>query len=179
MPLRRRPVGVVSDGLAVDSDGPAVDEHSALSSPAVPRARGGKPPAYVLDDQIGFILRLAYQKHAVLFLEYLGDDVTPTQWAAIAKLHELGSCSQNLLGRLTAMDAATVKGVVDRLMKRGYIESSPSPTDRRRVLITLTARGRKTYERGVERARRVSAATLARLKARDQAVLLRLLKELV
>jgi DNA-binding MarR family transcriptional regulator len=177
MPLRRRPVGVVSDGLAVDSDGSAVDEHSALPSPAV--ARGGKSPAYILDDQIGFILRLAYQKHAVLFLEYLGDDVTPTQWAAIAKLHELGSCSQNLLGRLTAMDAATVKGVVDRLMKRGFIESSPSPTDRRRVLITLTARGRKTYERGVERARRVSAATLAHLKARDQAVLLRLLKKLV
>ena len=104
MPLRRRPVGVVSDGLAVDSDGPAVDEHSALSSPAAPRARGGKPPAYILDDQIGFILRLAYQKHAVLFLEYLGDDFTPTQWAALAKLRECGPCSQNHLGRLTAMD---------------------------------------------------------------------------
>jgi MarR family transcriptional regulator, lower aerobic nicotinate degradation pathway regulator len=178
MAPRRRPSGVVSINLAADSDGPAVDEHSTLLSPVASRARSGKTSAYVLEDQIGFILRLAYQKHAVLFLEYLGDDFTPTQWAAIAKLHEVGTCSQNLLGRLTAMDAATIKGVVDRLMKRGYIESGPSPTDRRRVLITLTAQGRKTYERGVERARRVSVATLARLKARDRAVLLRLLKEL-
>ena len=67
----------------------------------------------------------------------------------VAKLSEVGGCSQNFLGRLTAMDAATIKGVVDRLMKRGYIESTPSATDRRRVLITLTAAGKKAYERGV------------------------------
>jgi MarR family transcriptional regulator, lower aerobic nicotinate degradation pathway regulator len=179
MALRRRPAGVLSERLAVDGDGPAVSDHSILPSPAKPPIRGGKSPSYVLDDQVGFILRLAYQKHAVLFLEHLGDDVTPTQWAAIARLHEVGSCSQNLLGRLTAMDAATIKGVADRLTKRGYIEASPSPTDRRRVLIRLTPAGRKIYERKVERARRVTAATLARLSARDRAVLLRLLRELI
>jgi MarR family transcriptional regulator, lower aerobic nicotinate degradation pathway regulator len=156
-----------------------VKKHSILPSPVKPRVSGGKSPAYVLDDQIGFILRLAYQKHAVLFVEHLGDDMTPTQWAAIARLHQIGGCSQNQLGRLTAMDAATIKGVVDRLMKRGYIESRPSPTDRRRVVITLTAEGRKIYEGRVRQARRVSAATLARLGARERAVLMRLLKELI
>ena len=162
-----------------DGDGPPLKKHSTLPRQAKSRAGGGKPPAYVLDDQIGFILRLAYQKHAVLFLEHLGDDMTPTQWAAIAKLHQIGGCSQNQLGRLTAMDAATIKGVADRLMKRGYIESSPSATDRRRVLITLTAEGRKIYEGRVRQAHKVSAATLARLSAGDRAVLLRLLKELI
>jgi MarR family transcriptional regulator, lower aerobic nicotinate degradation pathway regulator len=138
----------------------------------------GKTPAYVLDDQIGFILRQAYQKHALLFVECFGEDFTPTQWAAVSKLSEIGGCSQNLLGRLTAMDAATIKGVVDRLMKRGYIESTPSATDRRRVLITLTAAGKKAYERGVGAALRVSSDTLLRLKPRDRTVLLRLLKQL-
>ncbi|HZT19267.1 MAG TPA: MarR family transcriptional regulator [Dongiaceae bacterium] len=135
-------------------------------------------PDYILDDQIGFILRQAYQKHAVLFLERFGDELTPTQWAAIAKLNEVGACSQNLLGRLTAMDAATIKGVVDRLTRRGLIAASPSPTDRRRVLITLTPAGRKAYERGVALAHKVSFDTLARLKPRDRTVLLRLLKQL-
>ena len=135
-------------------------------------------PAYILDEQIGFILRQAYQKHALLFAECFGDDFTPTQWAAIAKLAEVGDCSQNLLGRLTAMDAATIKGVVDRLTKRGFIASSPSPTDRRRVLITLTAAGRKAFERCVGQARQVSTDTMARLKPRDRAALLRLLKQL-
>ena len=170
---------MVSEGPATDGDGPAVKKHAILRSPVKSRASADKSPVYVLDDQIGFILRLAYQKHAGLFLEHLGDDVTPTQWAAIARLHEIGGCSQNQLGRLTAMDAATIKGVADRLMKRGYIESSPSPTDRRRVLITLTAEGRKVYEGRVRQAHRVSAATLARLGARDRGQLLRLLKELI
>jgi MarR family transcriptional regulator, lower aerobic nicotinate degradation pathway regulator len=158
----------------------AVDEHPILPPTTTRRPNRGKPvlPPYVLDDQIGFILRQAYQKHALLFLEYFGDDFTPTQWAAIAKLSEVGDCSQNLLGRLTAMDAATIKGVVDRLTKRGYIASSPSLTDRRRVLITLTAAGRKAYERCVGLALRVSTETMARLKPRDRAALLRLLKQL-
>jgi DNA-binding MarR family transcriptional regulator len=126
----------------------------------------------------GVYLRQAYQKNSLLFVGYFGDDLTPTQWAAIARLGEVGGCSQNLLGRLTAMDAATIKGVVDRLTRRGFIASTPSSTDRRRVLITLTAAGKRVYEQGVGRALRVSVDTLARLKPRERAVLLRLLKQL-
>jgi MarR family transcriptional regulator, lower aerobic nicotinate degradation pathway regulator len=150
----------------------------ALSSPPADRSSRAKPPAYVLDDQIGFVLRQAYQKNSLLFAGYFGADLTPTQWAAIAKLSETGGCSQNLLGRLTAMDGATIKGVVDRLTKRGLIESHPSSTDRRRVLITLTATGKKAYDQGVARALGVSGDTLAQLKPRERAVLLRLLKQL-
>ena len=76
------------------------------------------------------------------------------------------------------MDAATIKGVVDRLTKRGYVESTPSSTDRRRVLIALTAAGRKAYEGGVARALRVSSETLRALKPRERMLLLRLLKQL-
>ena len=106
------------------------------------------------------------------------DPVEAVAFGAIAKLGEAGGCSQNLLGRMTAMDAATIKGVVDRLTKRGYVESSPSPTDRRRVLIALTAAGRKAYEGGVARALRVSSETLRALKPRERMLLLRLLKQL-
>jgi len=142
------------------------------------RAIRGRRAAYVLDDQIGFMLRQAYQRNSVLFGELFADELTPTQWAAIAKLSQVGGCSQNHLGRLIAMDAATVKGVVDRLMKRGLVESAPSATDRRRLLLTLTAAGRKTIEQGVARAFEVSVKTLAPLKASEQAVLLRLLKRI-
>ena len=40
-------------------------------------------------------------------------------WAVLAKLTETGPCAQNVLGRLTAMDVATIKGVIDRLTARG------------------------------------------------------------
>ncbi len=155
-----------------------MNKHPASSSPSVARSGRGRQPAYVLDDQIGFILRQAYQRNSLLFAKHFGGDFTPTQWAAIAKLGEVGGCSQNYLGRLTAMDAATFKGVVDRLTRRGLIESTPSSTDRRRVLITLTAAGKKAYEQGVGRAISVSDETLRRLRPRERTSLLRLLKQM-
>jgi MarR family transcriptional regulator, lower aerobic nicotinate degradation pathway regulator len=82
--------------------------------------RSVKPsrPGYILDEQIGFILRQVWQRHATIFAKEIGINLTPTQWAALAKLTETGPCSQNQLGRLTAMDVATIKGVIDRLTAR-------------------------------------------------------------
>src|SRR5262245_432885 len=82
-------------------------------------------PAYVLDEQVGFILRQVWQRHTAIFARDIGTNLTPTQWAALSKLAETGPCSQNQLGRLTAMDVATIKGVIDRLTARGLTETSP------------------------------------------------------
>src|SRR4029453_12934721 len=104
---------------------------------------GRKPEndAYVLDSQVGFILRQVRQRHAVIFDELIGEGVTPTQWAALAKLQEIGPTSQNLLGRLTSMDAATIKGVVLRLGKRHLVETGPDPGDARRLTGRLAGGG--------------------------------------
>ena len=83
------------------------------------------PNDYRLEDQIGFKLRLANQKHLEVFSRLM-PDVTPTQFAVLAKLNETGSISQNHLGRLVGMDAATTKGVVDRLKKKGFLVSAQS-----------------------------------------------------
>ena len=70
------------------------------------RVKPGTDP-YILERQVGFILRQVSQRHTSIFAAKIGDDLTPTQWATLAKLLERGPCSQNLLGRQTAMDAAT------------------------------------------------------------------------
>jgi hypothetical protein len=101
---------------------------------------------YILDAQIGFVLRQAHQRHATIFASRMIEDLTPTQWAALAKLKEIGPSSQNLLGRLTAMDAATIKGVIDRLTKRGFTRTKPDPVCSSRspsgAPRSMTARGR-------------------------------------
>ena len=61
---------------------------------------------YVLDDQIGYILRRVTQRHLAIFAQAI-PDVTTTQFAVLMRLAELGPQSQNALGRETAMDAAT------------------------------------------------------------------------
>lgn len=138
-----------------------------------------RAPSYILDDQIGFILRQVSQRHAAIFAAGIGEqDLTATQWAVLAKLLERGPCSQNRLGRRTAMDAATIKGVVDRLGKRGLIETRPDPEDGRRLEVALTPAGQVLAERMVPNALRITEETLAPLDEAERATLIALLRRL-
>ena len=95
---------------------------------------------YRLQEQVGFILRKAHQRHVSIFAAHIAD-LTPPQFAALAKLRDVGETSQNQLGTLIAMDAATVKGVIDRLKARGLVDLTKHEVDKRRLLVNLTAGG--------------------------------------
>lgn len=135
----------------------------------------GKP--YILDDQVGFLLRRVTQRHLAIFSDAI-PDVTTTQFAALAKLCQLGPLSQNHLGRMTAMDAATIKGVVDRLRKQGLVETTGDPDDRRRLTVSLTAAGQAQFDKARDAALAISDATLAPLSDVEQATFLALLRKL-
>jgi MarR family transcriptional regulator, lower aerobic nicotinate degradation pathway regulator len=135
-------------------------------------------PSYILDDQIGFILRQVWQRHAAIFAREIGINLTPTQWAALSKLMETGACSQNQLGRLTAMDVATIKGVIDRLTARGLTETSADPEDGRRLLVSLTRAGQQMAEKAAPNALAITRETLAPLDAKEREVLMGLLEKL-
>jgi DNA-binding MarR family transcriptional regulator len=133
---------------------------------------------YVLDDQVGFLLRQAQQRHTNIFAALMIEELTPTQWAVLAKLHECGPCSQNLLGRQTAMDAATIKGVIDRLTKRGVTATTADPADGRRLLVASTPEGEAIYARGKPMAERITAATLEPLSAAERVSFVAVLRRL-
>lgn len=129
---------------------------------------------YRLQEQIGFVLRKAHQRHVAIFAGKIAD-LTPPQFATLAKLADVGETSQNQLGSLVAMDAATVKGVIDRLKARGLVELTRHDVDKRRLLVSLTQEGRETVERLVPLAQQITAETLAPLSNKEAATLLKLL----
>jgi DNA-binding MarR family transcriptional regulator len=133
---------------------------------------------YLLDEQVGYLLRRANQRHIALFAAVI-PEVTTTQLAALARLAECGPMSQNALGRATAMDAATIKGVVGRLAGRGLVARSPSESDRRRLVVALTAEGRALFEAIRGRGRAATRQTLAPLTREEEAQFLALLRRLV
>ncbi len=133
--------------------------------------------SYHLQNQVGFILRKAHQRHVAIFAAHIAD-LTPPQFAALAKLYDIGETSQNQLGTMIAMDAATVKGVIDRLKARGLVELSKHEVDKRRLLVNLTAEGREAIERLIPLARAITEETLAPLTAKETATFLRLLAKL-
>src|SRR5262249_58015488 len=89
------------------------------ASPASARKR------YVLNDQVGFLLRVAMQRHTAIFTARMIEELTQTQFAALAKLLEAGPCSQNHLRRLIYLDAPTLKGVGARLRPPGPPATAP------------------------------------------------------
>ena len=135
-------------------------------------------PAYVLEEQIGFILRQVWQRHASIFAREFGINLTSAQWAALSKLTETGPCSQNHLGRLTAMDVATIKGVIDRLTARGLTETSADPQDGRRLLVSLTRAGQQMVEKMAPNALAITRETLAPLDAKERETLVALLSRM-
>ena len=68
------------------------------------------------------------------------------------------------------MDAATIKGVIDRLKARGFVEVGKHEVDKRRLMVGLTdarARGDRTPDPAGRR--RITAETLAPLSPREAA----------
>jgi DNA-binding MarR family transcriptional regulator len=143
-------------------------------------ATGGRADArsYRVDQQIGFFLRQANQRHVAIFSARMGDRLTTTQWAALSKLREIQPSSQNQLGRETAMDVATIKGVVDRLVKRGLMEAAPDPKDGRRLVLSLTEEGLEAIDRNLDTAGTVTEETLSPLTSGERMMLIELLKKI-
>ena len=132
-----------------------------------------------MEDQVGFLMRVAMQRHTSIFTSRMVGGLTQTQWAALAKLVEVGTCSQNHLGRLIYLDAATIKGVVDRLRIRKLVTVQDNPKDRRRSMIALTRAGRRVAEEAVAVAHLITAETLVPLKQAEQRQVVRLLQKLI
>lgn len=134
---------------------------------------------YVLEDQVGFLLRRATQRNTSIFSRKMEEfGLTPRQFALLVKIRDEGQVSQNRAGRLTFMDRATVQGVVRRLTERGLIESHPDQKDRRRNLLRLSAEGQKLIALAIQRGLEVSKENLDGLSAQEVRTLVALLRRI-
>jgi DNA-binding MarR family transcriptional regulator len=145
---------------------------------ALGRDEAAKSAHYQLDDQAGFLMRIAMQRHTAIFMSRMIEGLTQPQFAALAKLLEVGPCSQNQLGRLIYLDGATIKGVIDRLTARRFVTTERDPDDKRRRAIALSETGRRVAEDAVAVAAGITAATLAPLTPEEQRAAVRLLRKL-
>jgi DNA-binding MarR family transcriptional regulator len=151
--------------------------NSHISQVNSQQARDKDSQSYELDEQIGYLLRLANQRHLEIFSDHM-PTLTPTQFSVLARLYEVGQLSQNKLGRQVGMDAATTNGVVDRLTRKGLVKSKTDTTDKRRLCISLTAKGVKTTEDALPVAQNITRETVQKLSTSESSRLVNLLKKL-
>ncbi|MFT7594928.1 MAG: DNA-binding MarR family transcriptional regulator [Paracoccaceae bacterium] len=134
--------------------------------------------SYNLDDQVGYLLRLASQRHAAIFQSHTREGLTPTQFSALIRISEQGQCSQNHLGRLAAMDVATIKGVVDRLRQKGLTVTEADPNDKRRMLISLSPEGAALVKEMHKVGHAITAETLSPLTTAEKRSMARMLRKM-
>ncbi|MEV3970430.1 MarR family transcriptional regulator [Streptomyces sp. NPDC050698] len=74
-------------------------------------------------------------------------DARKWHYAVLASLEEYGPASQAELSRRSGIFRSDMVGVLNELAERDLVERTPDPDDRRRNVITVSARGRRHLRR--------------------------------
>jgi MarR family transcriptional regulator, lower aerobic nicotinate degradation pathway regulator len=69
-------------------------------------------------------------------------NVRPAQYGALMALGEAGRLGQQRLAKLIAVDPRNAVPIVDALAEQGLVSREVDPSDRRRRVLDLSARGR-------------------------------------
>ncbi|SOE94377.1 transcriptional regulator, MarR family [Burkholderia sp. D7] len=132
---------------------------------------------YHFSAQIGHLLRRAYQRHVAIFQAAIPDsDLTAAQFVTLCAVKEQQSCSLNDIVKATAIDQATIRGVVERLKARSLIEVLPDPLDGRKLLVRTTPEGLALIDQTVPFARQVSEQTYGGLNPAERVAIVYLLR---
>lgn len=113
---------------------------------------------------------------------FTAHQIEPWEFDVLAALRRAGRPYQLSPGRLlteTMVTSGTMTNRVDRLAARGFVERTPSPTDRRGVLVGLTAAGRKAVDGAFEALLDRERALLGELSHGEQEDLAGLLRRLM
>ncbi len=69
--------------------------------------------------------------------------VTQTQFLMLTAIRAYGRCTMGILARNLHIRMPTATGIVDRLVRRGYVRRLPTSEDRRQVAVDLTPSGQQ------------------------------------
>ena len=76
---------------------------------------------------------------------------TDMEFTFTAILDKVGKTGKTDLIRMMAYDKSSGMSVINRLMKKGFVEEFPNPEDKRGKLIRLTDKGRAAAQEGYEK----------------------------
>lgn len=140
---------------------------------------GGRIDYGRLPDYLGFNLRRAQAALFVDFARLTADlDLTPGQFSLLVLLAANPGISQSGLSRAFGLDKSTVSPSIDRLEKRGLVERTRTPNDRRFYALRLTRAGSELLERATERVERQESVMARALTADERRAMIDMLRRI-
>ncbi|MDQ1374155.1 MAG: hypothetical protein QOJ09_1493 [Actinomycetota bacterium] len=134
-------------------------------------------PGEVLAGSIGFLISKLGVTTAHAFAETLAPlGIDPRHFGILRIIAMSDGPSQQRLGEALAVPASRMVALIDDVEERGLVERRRNPNDRRAHAIHLTAKGRKLYDRAVEKAGAFEEKLFAGLSEAERTQLLELLR---
>jgi len=134
---------------------------------------------YDFSEQVGHLLRRAYQRHTALFQQTIPDtQLTAAQFVVLCAVRDCGACSLSHIVKQTAIDQATIRGVIDRLKVRKLVAVRHDELDRRKVLVSLTETGLHLVETMVPFAFEITEKTFEGFNPAERMALVYLLNKM-
>lgn len=134
---------------------------------------------YDFTKQIGFLLRRAYQRHTAIFRQTVPESqLTAAQFVVMLTVRDRGPCEIPGIVQQTAIDEASLRGIVERLKWRKLLNAEHEPGDARRMVVSLTPAGQEMLEQTVPFAQEITEQTYGDLSAQERATLVALLHKM-
>lgn len=141
-------------------------------------ARGDKV-AEDLYDQPGHLLRRAHQIAGAIFVQHIGKEVTPIQYAVLRMVHEKPRIDQVGLARSIALDTSTAAAVAARLEEKGLLQRTVAENNRRQLQLLLTKEGEQVLQQLVSDVHFMREQLLSALEPDEREQFMALLRKFV
>lgn len=147
------------------------------SKPNFAAAPASEP--YQVTQQVGHLLRRAYQRHVAIFQQAIPDSqLTTPQFVTLCAVRDAGACSLNEIVAVTSIDQATARGVVERLASRSLLAIAEDAKDKRKLSISLSAEGQRFLDQIIAVAEKISQQTFGKLNQAECVALVYLLDKM-
>ncbi len=99
---------------------------------------------YILEKSIK-----SYRQFAQRNLNEINDDITIDQWLVLKTIYDNPDITQREIAERVFKDHASITRMIDLLVKKGFLERSFNPEDRRRYGLELTPLGKITQQESI------------------------------
>jgi DNA-binding MarR family transcriptional regulator len=152
---------------------------SATDAPAVPEPAGDDPVDGFIAGYLPYLLARASHLISGQFHEHLAARTVPVmQWRVMAALWDAPKSAREV-AEIILQKQPTVSKLLERMAHRGLVRREPDPEDRRRIVVSLTPRGRALAGPLIEAARQHERAVLEPFGAGNSATLVKVLQRLI
>jgi DNA-binding MarR family transcriptional regulator len=94
------------------------------------------------EDSIGYLTRYAFRAFVkALAIELEKHGILPGEWSVFRVLWKGDDISQVELAQRMRVEKASLTSVLNKMQRKGLIRKTPDKVDRRKINITLTAKG--------------------------------------